>query len=153
MEAIACLTPRHLRIGPRLSASALVDLADAYHVTLFVDELDKLLRRRDSAALADVLLASHRRADALVPLRVPDGENGWRTVLKHIWLTYAGTAIAGHITDDQTRSRFIVVSLPRATRAEAKQLHHLRQGFCPVLNQVRKQFARWAADQLARRAV
>jgi Protein of unknown function (DUF3631)/Toprim domain len=147
LEALSCLTPRHLRIGPRLSASALVSLADTYHVTLFVDEFDKLLRHRNSGPLADVLLASHRRAEADVPLQVPAANGkGWVTELKHVWLTYAGTAIAGKIKDEGTRSRFIVVALSRATKAEAKKLRHLRLGRCSVLDEVRQKFARWTAD-------
>jgi hypothetical protein len=147
MEAISCLTPRYLRVM-RMSRASFSDLVDSHRVTLFVDELDKLLRRQQHSDLIEVLLAGHRRHEAYAPIRIPrpDGR-GWDTALQKLWLTFAGTAISGHLTDTQMRSRFIVMTLVCATQAESKGLLHLRHGFCPVLDQARQQFARWAADQ------
>jgi hypothetical protein len=145
LTATSNLTPRSL-IVHRLTGAAYAELAHLYRPTLFVDELDKLLQQKSSTELRNVVLSSHYRRSAVAVKMVPLPEGGYELRVSSTWLTIGGTAVNG-LGDDQMEDRFITTRLPRASKAESRALDDFANGYCKVLQDCRRKFARWAADQ------
>jgi hypothetical protein len=147
LEAISCLSCRPLPTSS-ISASAFFRVVDACKPTLFIDEAHTIFRSKGNEELAAILKASHRRNSAFT-LRTEEktsnnGRRKFRVRRYSTWCTFAYTSI-GKAKDHGMQSRAVSVILPRAKPGEVRE--HLIDGTSPVLDECRRKFARFAADQ------
>ena len=138
LALLSALVPRPLPAS-NISAAALFRAVEAFRPTLLVDEADTFLADRDE--LRGILNAGHTRATAYT-VRCDGDEHEAR-----IFSTWGPKAIAliGRLPDT-LEDRAVVVSMRR--RAPGEQIERLRLDRLGELEPLRRQAARWAADNM-----
>jgi putative DNA primase/helicase len=149
LECIGEMTAKPLELSS-ISPAAFYRLTDAERPTLLIDEIQGMIGRRGgNPELEGILNASHRRRSAKT-IRVEEQANkqGTRTLKAttfNSWGTFAAT-LHGRLPYAM-ESRCLKLKMRRALAGEVKQ--HLQYGTSEQLADCRRQFARWARDQIA----
>ena len=136
------LTPRPFSMSS-MTGATLFRIMDRYRPTLFVHEIDEVLKSNDPG-LISILNGAHSRAEAMVPRCSKDGAGNIAVDLYSSWGALAASGI-GRLKPT-VQSRFIAVRMKPATNEELVQIEHINLAKMDKFVELRRKLARIAAD-------
>jgi hypothetical protein len=144
LNCVALLAPRAYTTGDT-SGPMFAWIATNFKPALIYDEMDKHLKEKGSSLYPIFLYGYSRKFAHKGKMEKNDNDN-YTGVTLDTWMAVAGTSI-GTFTDAQLSARCIYWPLFPATPEEISELEVLDEDdFCPVLDECRRKFARWAHD-------
>jgi hypothetical protein len=124
------------------TGAAIYRLVDEWHLTLLLDEADKVFRRNQ--AVKDIFISSHRKRFAFATVSVPDQTEGWKGDSFSTWSPKAYTSI-GKPRDDQLVDRSIIIWMERRTEEETVA-EWIDEEVADLLDPFRPKLLKWGED-------
>ena len=140
LTVMARLAPRAMQASG-ISPSALFRSIDAYKITLFVDEIETVLK--DNEELRGLINAGHTRDSAFVIKNVAKGDD-WEIKRFNVWGMKAIAGINAIKLAETVTSRSIVFELRRKTANES--VERLRRAEAGLFETLAAKLARFAED-------